>query len=108
MCARCGHPFEYDVGKDAVCASCSAQTPAYRRARSVLVYDDGSRELLLPFKHADRIDAAPTFGAWLARAGAELLAEADAIAPVPLHRRRLFRRRYNQSALLALSAGALH
>ena len=105
MCDRCGLPFEYDAGPDAVCGACAANAPAYRQARAVLAYDDGSRELLLPFKHADRIDAAPTFGGWLARAGARLLAEADIVTPVPLHRWRLFRRRYNQSALLALAAG---
>jgi ComF family protein len=38
---------------------------------------------------------------WMTRAGSELLAAADVIVPVPLHRRRLWWRRYNQSALLA-------
>ena len=39
--------------------------------------------------------------AWMARAGADLLDEADVVVPVPLHRRRLWWRRFNQSALLA-------
>ncbi len=64
-------------------------------------YDEASRGLVLGFKHADRTDGAPAYGAWLARAGAELIAEADLIAPVPLHWMRLFARRYNQAALLA-------
>jgi ComF family protein len=67
----------------------------------VFVYDDASRGLILDFKHGDRVWASPAFGGWLARAGDELLADADLVAPVPLHRRRLFARRYNQSALLA-------
>ncbi|WP_196813078.1 ATP-binding protein [Azospirillum brasilense] len=33
------------------------------------------------------------------------MADADLLAPVPLHRLRLFRRRYNQAALLAQAAG---
>ena len=70
----------------------------------MLAYDDHSRDAILALKHGDRTDAAPAFGAWLARAGAELLADADAVVPVPLHRWRLFRRRYNQSALLAFGA----
>ena len=57
--------------------------------------------LIVGFKHADRTFAAPAFGAWLARAGAELIADAGVIVPVPLHWRRLAARRYNQSALLA-------
>ena len=37
-------------------------------------------------------------GRWISRAGRELLAEADALVPVPLHWRRLWARRFNQSA----------
>jgi len=60
--------------------------------------------LILGFKHGDRLHAAPAFGAWVARAGAELLDDADMVAPVPLHRWRLLRRRYNQAALIAAGA----
>jgi ComF family protein len=52
-------------------------------------------------KYGDRLDLAPTMGRWMARAGRELLADADALIPVPLHWRRLWARRFNQSALLA-------
>jgi ComF family protein len=101
LCAVCGLPFAFDMGPAAVCGACAGEKPAYDRARSVLRYDDGSRGLILGFKHADRTEGAPAYGAWLARAGAELLADTELIVPVPLHWRRLFRRRYNQSALLA-------
>lgn len=56
---------------------------------------------MLPFKHGDRTDMARAYGRWMTSAGKELLAEADLIAPVPLHWRRLFARRYNQALLLA-------
>jgi ComF family protein len=109
MCACCGLPFAFDAGVQpgsaVLCADCIREPPRYRKARAVMVYDDGSREAVLAFKHGDRTDAAPAFGAWLARAGAELLADADFLVPVPLHPARLFRRRYNQSALLAHAAG---
>ena len=71
------------------------------RARSAAVYDDASKDLILAFKHADRTEAAGLFAHWMARAAADLLAEADVLVPVPLHRRRLFERRYNQAGLLA-------
>jgi ComF family protein len=73
----------------------------------VLRYEEGCRELILRFKHADRIDGAGTFAGWMARAGGELVASADIIAPVPLHRWRLVRRRYNQAAILANAIGGL-
>src|SRR5262249_24349642 len=52
-------------------------------------------------KYGDRLDLAPIMGQWMARAGRELLADADALIPVPLHWRRLWVRRFNQSAALA-------
>ena len=73
----------------------------------------GSREggeferLILPFKHADRIELVRGLAPLMARAGAALLAGAEILVPVPLHRRRLFTRRYNQAALLARALGGV-
>ena len=103
LCAACGYPFEFDPGADSLCGACVADQPVFDRARSVFVYDSASRGPLLAFKHADRTDAAPTFARLMATAAAELIDEADFIVPVPLHRRRLLARRFNQSALLALA-----
>jgi ComF family protein len=104
-CDCCGAPFEFAVEGVRRCGACYAAPPPYDRARAAVIYDDGSRGLILGFKHGDRLQGAPAFGAWVARAGAELLADADLIAPVPLHRWRLLRRRYNQAALIAEHAG---
>lgn len=105
MCAACGYPFEYELGPGTLCGACAHTLPAFDRARAVLGYDEISRGLVLGLKHGDRTHEAPAFGALLARAGTELLREADLIVPVPLHWRRLFARRYNQSALLAQAVG---
>ncbi len=101
MCGICGFPFDYDLGPGTLCGECVRRAPPFGRARAVLRYDDGSRDLVIAFKHRDRTDAAPAYGAWMARAGAELLDDADVLVPVPLHRLRLIQRRFNQSALLA-------
>lgn len=100
-CASCGYPFEYDVGEAAVCAGCEASPPRFDRARAAMRYNEASKPLLLRFKHADKAELAPVLCRFMARAGEELLSGADVIAPVPLHRWRLLRRRYNQSAMLA-------
>lgn len=100
-CAMCGDPFELAMEEGAICAVCAAHPPPYDRARAVLKYDEGSRDLILRFKHADRTDCAPSFARWMARAGRDLVAAADLVVPVPLHRLRLMKRRYNQAALLA-------
>lgn len=104
-CACCGQPFDFDLGPGALCGACTQAAPAFDRARSVLRYDEASRDLILAFKHADRTSLTPAFAAWLKRAGDELIQDADLIVPVPLHWSRLFSRRYNQAALLAVSLG---
>ncbi len=105
LCACCGLPFEYDLGPGALCGACTHEPPRFTRARAVMRYNEASKRLILGFKHGDRSEGAPAFGAWLARAGAELIEAAEVIAPVPLHRWRLLARRYNQAALLAHAVG---
>jgi len=104
-CRCCGFPFEFDEGGDRLCAACSAVPPDYGRARAVMRYDDNSRALVLGFKHGDRTEAAGAFGRWMVQSGGDLLDNIDCVVPVPLHRWRLARRRYNQSALLAQAIG---
>jgi ComF family protein len=100
-CARLGIPFTYDPGPGLLSMEAIANPPAYDRARAAVRYDDIARALVLSFKYGDRLDLAPMMGKWMARAGRELLSEADALLPVPLHWRRLWARRFNQSAALA-------
>jgi ComF family protein len=78
-----------------------ADPPAYYRARAAVRFDDVARTLVHALKYGDRLDLAPMMGRWMATAGRSLTAEADAIIPVPLHWRRYWARRFNQSALLA-------
>lgn len=106
LCARCGLPFDFDAGPDLWCGACIAHPPSFDRARSALVYGDVSRDLILAFKHGDRLDLTPLAVSWLQSAGRELLADADVVIPVPLHPRRLLRRRYNQSSVIALRLAA--
>jgi ComF family protein len=100
-CARLGIPFTYDPGPGLLSMEAIADPPAYDRARAAVRYDDIARALVHGFKYGDRLDLAPLMGRWMARAGAELLQDADALIPVPLHWRRLWARRFNQSAALA-------
>lgn len=100
-CEACGFPFEYAVQGGSLCARCVIQRPAFDRARAAMAYDDGSRALILSFKHGGRTEGLASFAAQMRRAGRDLLPEADLLVPVPLHSSRLIRRRYNQATLLA-------
>lgn len=105
LCVVCGFPFEFDVGPDTLCAGCRLKRPAFDKARALMRYDDASRSTILALKRADRLDLVPAVARWIEQAGRQLLAEADVIVPVPLHRWRLWRRRFNQSALIAQALG---
>jgi ComF family protein len=100
-CPRLGIPFVYDPGPDMLSMEAIASPPAFQRARAAVRYDDVARTLVHALKYQDRTDLAPAMGRWMARAGGELLAGADMLVPVPLHWRRAWRRRYNQSGALA-------
>jgi ComF family protein len=104
-CPTCGVPHAVPVPEGLVCGVCLKDAPPFARARAAFTYGGGGRDLVLRFKRGDRTDLAPGLATLLRQAGAPLLAECEAILPVPLHRWRLWRRRFNQSALLAQALG---
>ncbi len=105
-CARCGTPFDMPVDAGTLCGACFEEPPVFAMARSAMVYDDASKPLVLSFKHGDRLHYVQALAAWMLRTGTEIWTKPDiVIVPVPLHRWRLFRRRYNQAALLAQELG---
>ncbi|MEP0324552.1 ComF family protein [Bauldia litoralis] len=105
-CARLGLPFAYDLGPNALSAEAIAEPPPFDRLRAVARFDTVARSLVHGLKYRDRTELARWMGAWMARAGGDVIAEADFILPVPLHRWRLWLRRFNQSAALAAVVAA--
>ena len=106
-CAQCGLPFPHALGEGVKCAACIARPPPFVHARAAIAYDDASRDLILSFKHADRLEAVPLFARWIVAAARDPLADADMLVPVPLHWLRLASRRYNQAAILAHAVAKL-
>ena len=104
-CERCALPFEYDAGNEALCGACTTQAPAYDRLRAAVAYGDISRKVALRLKYGGRPGHAET----LARLMNRHLTSGDKsiLAPVPLHRWRIWKRGYNQAALIAGSLGRL-
>jgi ComF family protein len=101
LCPVYGTPFAIDLGEGALSAEALADPPPFRRARSAAVYGDVARRLVHQLKYHDRPDLAHTMAAAMNRAGRTLLHESALIVPVPLHRWRLWQRRFNQAATLA-------
>lgn len=106
-CGRTGAPFPSDPGPGALSAEAIADPPAFDRARAAVLFTDIARDLVHNLKYGDRMDLAAPMARMMAQAGHDLLAEADALIPVPLHPFRLWRRRFNQAALLARHLAAL-
>ncbi len=107
-CSICGRPFYIKTFGKNLCGDCLKKKPVYHRARSAFIYDDFSKQLILSFKHADKTEHLPLLVNLLSQAGKELLSETDIIIPVPLHRLRLMKRKYNQAALLAQKLAHIH
>lgn len=99
-CAVSGMPFAHDFGGDLTSAEVLASPPAYDIARAATVHAGVAQTLVTRLKYGDRTDLAPWMAQWMARAGAQLLADCDIVVPVPLHPLRFWTRRYNQSAEL--------
>ena len=104
-CARCGSPFDIDRGANAACGACLEVPPRYAAARAALAYDGPAKTVLLGFKHGDRQHLAGVMAPQLVRAAGEWLGDGVVLVPVPLHRWRLWKRGFNQAALLAQAAG---
>ena len=99
-CTRCQRPFGTAAAEGAICAPCLADPPRHDGIAAGTLYNDASRKLVLAFKHGKRIALAPM----LARIASARLPELEGewlVLPVPLHPWRLWRRGFNQSALLA-------
>ena len=104
-CGKCGAPLMGATAASDVCEGCRRHPPAWDRGAAATVYDGAARRVVLALKHGDRLDMVVPLAGWLEGAGRALIAEADVIAPTPLHWRRLVKRRYNQSAELAKRLG---
>ncbi len=101
-CERLGTPFEQDLGEGLLSPQAMSDPPVFTRARAVARFEDGpARTLVHRLKYSDRAELARPIGRWMARAGADILTGADCLALVPLHPFRLWRRRFNQAAMLA-------
>lgn len=100
ICDRLGLPMPFDTGGVMVSAAATADPPNYDRARAVARYDGTMRRLVHDFKFRDRLEVRHLLAQWLAQAASAVIADGQVVVPVPLSRRRLLWRRFNQAAML--------
>ncbi|MGB1360712.1 MAG: double zinc ribbon domain-containing protein [Alphaproteobacteria bacterium] len=97
-CNICSHPFT-SRAKGKICGSCLKSKPKYV-LRSAVEYNEDSSQIILTFKHAEGLNLAPYMAGEMIKAISDIKDDVDLIIPVPLHKLRLLKRTYNQSALL--------
>lgn len=112
LCDRLGLPMPFDTAPfgtegPMISAAAAADPPVYGRARAVAAYSGAMRTLIHGLKFHDRHDVRRLLGRWLVEAGGVLIEGADMVVPVPLARRRLLLRRFNQAATLSQEVSRL-
>jgi ComF family protein len=108
VCDRCGVPLPGgEDGETAVCDDCITIARPWGQGRAALMYRDNGRSLVLALKHGDRMDLARPAAGWLMQAARPVIRPGMLVVPVPLHWFRLFRRKYNQAALLSKALAEL-
>ncbi len=107
VCARLGTPFAHDFGPGMLSPAAIADPPRFDSARAVAIHEGGAKEMVARLKYGERLDLARAMARMMVQAGGPLLATTDVLVPVPMHRGRLWQRRYNQAALLANEIGLL-
>lgn len=101
-CKHCGLPLTGNSPDALCCINCLSHKSSFRLCRSAVKYDNFSKKLILDFKFSDHLENKKLLSYWLFMAGDDIFKQGvDVIIPVPLHCARLFKRKYNQSAVLA-------
>lgn len=101
-CAICSTPFEYETNKETICGNCIINKPNYDHATSLLKYDEHSKKLISRFKYQDQLHILNYFVNLMINLGKEIIKDTDIISPVAMHKYKLLKRGFNQSALLAM------
>ncbi len=108
-CKKCGRPLIGEIN-NSLCAMCiQGKDQTFNITRSVFLYDEVSKKMILEFKFYDKTQNLKIFGKWLKLASQDIFKNGvDVIIPVPLHYLRLIKRKYNQAGLLAKELGKIN
>lgn len=106
-CQICGFPFQFNIGASNLCASCLQQKPYFDSASALLKYNPHSKTIIHKLKYSDQLYLASFFAELLTNRTKDKVSNFDMVVCVPMHKKRLMMRRYNQAALLASNIAKL-
>lgn len=101
FCSSCGMELYSQSGENYICGSCLKNPPPFETARSLYRYDDQMRTLITRLKYHKDTSVLATLGTLMREADLFEFSSCDYIVPVPLHKKRLQERGFNQALLLA-------
>lgn len=101
FCDKCSSPLEYKASKKVICAHCIQTKPLYVKLRSAVVYNSFVSKIIFKFKFYDKIHLKKIMAKLMVEASKDIMDDIDILIPIPLHKKRLIFRKYNQSLLLA-------
>ena len=107
FCDKCSSPLEYKVSDKVICANCIKNKPPYIKLRSAVVYNSFSSKIIFRFKFYDKIYLKKFMAKTMIQSASDIIDKIDVIISVPLHKKRLIFRKYNQSLLLANEIGKI-
>lgn len=104
-CSRCGETLRPSNSAGVDCDACPAVPRSVERARAIGPFTGQLRAIVHAFKYDGRRSIAAPLAARMRQVGCDLLRDAQAAVPVPLHARRRRERGFNQAADLAAHLG---
>ena len=96
-----------DLGEETISPLARAQPPPYNQARAVFAYKDSGAAVIKRMKFGDQPELAQLLARLIYSRLPHMLPRHALLLPVPLHRRRLLLRRFNQAAELCRHIGEL-
>ncbi len=99
-CTICAYPFEFQ-GLSLICGKCLTKKPSFDKAIAIFRYNHLLRKIIGSLKYRDQTFLAQKFARLLLAKSKSELADCDFIVAVPLHLKRLQKRKFNQAVLLA-------
>lgn len=100
-CDKCSSPFEFQISSNDLCLSCIKSKPLFIKSRSAVIYNEYAAKIIFRFKFYDKIELRTFLAKSMINAAFDIIDNIDIFIPIPLHKKRLIMRKYNQSLILA-------
>lgn len=101
FCCKCSTPLEFEASEYDLCLNCLKNEPLYIKSRSAVIYNHEVARILFRFKFYDKIYLKSFIAKSMIKHSEDILNNIDILIAIPMHKKRLIFRKYNQSLLLA-------